>query len=331
LVGRNIYGFDLTELQARIYRPSRGRFVCMDAETGKLRWSTDRTGHVTALAADGKLYLVSDTGTLILAAVDATGYREQGRCHPLSGSRCWTAPSLANGRLFVRDQERAACLWVGDPQSAPAAADDRSVGAGVRFHFEWTRLLGREPEYPNDAPTMPELKRWFVACLSGVFAPAALAAVVVATVTPRPWRRGAGQATFWITAFVSGIVATPVLSTLRETFVCTWPASLYAAMALTLRAAERAGRPNASRHTRWQARGATLLFLAVVWGYYQLCKKVGLMTLWAFLPGFLPACLFAVPAAKSRWLALAFACDACGFAAYFWLSGLAIGWRSLLR
>jgi hypothetical protein len=73
-----------------------------------------------------------------------------------------------------------------------------------------------------------------------------------------------------------------------------------------------------------------VLFLAVVLGYYLLCKTVGLMTLWAFLPGFLPALLFAVPAAKFRRAPVAFACDACGFATYFWVSGLGIGWRTFI-
>jgi outer membrane protein assembly factor BamB len=329
-VGGFVYGFDLTELQARVYRPSRGRFVCLEAATGKLCWSTDRTGHATALAADGKLFLLNDTGTVILATASPEGYLESGRCRVLGGDHCWTPPSLSNGRLFLRDGERAACVWVGEPD-ALQLDNGRPAPAVVRWHFDWTRLLGREPEYPNDAPTVPELKRWFVACVAAVFFPAGVLAVSAAVVARSRWRRAAARAVFWPAAFALGIAATPVLNAALETFVCTWPASLYVALAVTLRASVRAERQRESRRARWQARGVTVLFLAVVLGYYQLCKAVGLMTLWAFLPGFLPALLFAVPAAKFRRAPLAFLCDVCGFALYFWVSGMSIGWRAYLR
>jgi outer membrane protein assembly factor BamB len=331
VVGGHVYGFDLAELQARIYRPSRGRFVCLDAATGKLCWSTDRTGHATALAADGKLFLLNDAGTLILASASPEGYAERGRCR-LLGGHCWTPPSLADGRLFVRDRERAACVYVGDPKTLRPGVV-RSAGAALRWRsrFDWIRLVGREPEYPNDAPAVAELKRWFLACAAGVFLPAAVLGALAAAVALRGWRWATASGTFWLTAFVLGIAATPVLSTRLESFVCTWPASLYAALAVTLRATVRAERRPDRRRARWEARGVILLFVGVVLGYYSLCKAVGLMTLWAFIPGFLPALVFAVPAAKVRWRPVALACDVCGFAAYFWVSGLGIGWRAYLH
>jgi outer membrane protein assembly factor BamB len=329
LVGGHVYGFDLAELQSRIYRPSRGRFVCLDAATGKLRWSTDRTGHATALAADGKLFLLNDTGTLLLAAASPEGYAEHGRCQIFSGL-CWTPPSLADGRLYLRDRERAVCVHVGDPKTLlPGAV--RAVAPLLRRRFDWTRLVGREPEYPNDAPAVEDLRRWFLACAGAVFLPAAVLALVAAAVARRGWRAAAASGVFWLTAFVLGVAATPVLSTRLGAFVCTWPASLYAAVAVTLRATVRAERRPDRRRARWQARGVIVLFVGVVLSYYRLCKAVGLMTLWAFLPGFLPALVFAVPAAMTRRRVVALVCDACGFAAYFWVSGLGIGWRAYFR
>ncbi len=74
-----------------------------------------------------------------------------------------------------------------------------------------------------------------------------------------------------------------------------------------------------------------LLFAAVAFGCYSLCKAVGLMTPQAFLAGLPVVCLFAVPAARLRRAPAALACDACGFAAYFRASGPGTGWRMLLR
>jgi outer membrane protein assembly factor BamB len=330
LVGGHVYGFDLAELQARPHRPSRGRFVCLEAATGKLCWSTDRTGHATVLAADGKLFLLNDTGTLLLADASADGYRELCRCRVLGGRPCWTPPTLAHGRLYLRDGERAVCIHVGEPKTlGPGARAPAS--AGVRSSFDWTWFVGREPEYPNDAPSPAELRRWFLACGLGVFLPARALAAAAGAVSPPGRRRRAAGAVFWPTAFVLGIAATPAASTALGTFVCTWPASLYAALAVTLRAGVRAERQPGVPDARWRARGVLLVFGAIAFGYYGLCKAVGLMTLWTFLAGLPVACLFAVPAARLRRAPAALACDACGFAAYFWLSGLGIGWRMLLR
>ncbi len=45
LVDDHIYGFDLRDLQAKEYRPSRGQFKCLDWKTGKTLWATEKTGH----------------------------------------------------------------------------------------------------------------------------------------------------------------------------------------------------------------------------------------------------------------------------------------------
>jgi hypothetical protein len=83
LVDETIYGFDLVEAQSRAHRPSRGSFRAIDWQTGAERWSngnpkirrstdfeTNKTqqivGHASVLAADGKLFLLSDLGDLIL-------------------------------------------------------------------------------------------------------------------------------------------------------------------------------------------------------------------------------------------------------------------------
>jgi hypothetical protein len=75
---------------------------------------------------------------------------------------------------------------------------------------------------------------------------------------------------------------------------------------------------------------ATLFFVLLCWGYYQLCLAVGYVMAWAFLAGFLPAAPAAVLAARGRrgWLCLL--AEAAGFSVYFWISGLVPAWKSAL-
>ncbi len=102
LYENHLYGFDLKQLQASKHRASRGTFKCLDWDTGKLRWSTDAVGHASVVAADGKLLMLSDTGTLILARADPGEYRELSRSQLFDDEMCWTPPTLWRGKLFVR-------------------------------------------------------------------------------------------------------------------------------------------------------------------------------------------------------------------------------------
>ena len=61
-----------------------------------------RTGDLGFLA-DGQLYVLSDSGELVLVAASPDSYKENGRFQAFEPSRCWTAPSLADGKLYLRN------------------------------------------------------------------------------------------------------------------------------------------------------------------------------------------------------------------------------------
>ncbi len=94
----HVYGFDDTTL------------VCLDFASGKVRWKERGFDQGSLLVADGKLILYGANGLLALAAADPDGYHEHGR-FPASHqtASCWSVPALADGRLYVRDQEKVAC------------------------------------------------------------------------------------------------------------------------------------------------------------------------------------------------------------------------------
>jgi outer membrane protein assembly factor BamB len=135
LVGGHVYGFDLKQAQASAHRPSRGVFRCLDWSTGQTCWSTEQVGHAAVLAADGKLFLLNDSGVLILARAQPSGYEELGRSQLFEDEVCWTPPTLWQGRLFVRSPSSLVCVYVGrrriSRRPRPALLMDLQDGAGA--------------------------------------------------------------------------------------------------------------------------------------------------------------------------------------------------------
>ena len=97
LVGDYIYGFDNAILK------------CIEARTGKEQWKHRGYGKGALIYADGHLVLLSDNGRLALAQATPDGFSEKAGVQVLDG-RSWTMPTLANGRVFVRDMRKIVCL-----------------------------------------------------------------------------------------------------------------------------------------------------------------------------------------------------------------------------
>lgn len=104
----HIYGFDNASLK------------CIVAATGEQKWVQRGYGKGSLIAADGLLYILSDQGELILAEATPEAFREKGKVKLLEG-KTWTAPVLAHGRLYLRDEDEMVVLDVRNP-AAPAAA-----------------------------------------------------------------------------------------------------------------------------------------------------------------------------------------------------------------
>jgi hypothetical protein len=54
------------------------------------------------ICADGKLIVLSENGDLVIADASPSGFHQVSRASVLKG-RCWVQPTLANGRLLVRN------------------------------------------------------------------------------------------------------------------------------------------------------------------------------------------------------------------------------------
>jgi len=99
-----------------------GELVCLDAATGRQLWEDKsitklRNGSSIHLYPCGEVtYLFTDEGNLISVQLTPQGYRELSRTHvlkpttPFNGPKmAWAPPSIANGHLFVRNDEEIIC------------------------------------------------------------------------------------------------------------------------------------------------------------------------------------------------------------------------------
>ncbi len=94
-----------------LYGTSDSALVCIDFKTGKTNWQNAGVGPGGIIAADGHLYLRGDNGTMALAAASPVQYDEKSRFDPPHRSKITTraAPVIADGKLYLRDQEALLC------------------------------------------------------------------------------------------------------------------------------------------------------------------------------------------------------------------------------
>ncbi|HKI04072.1 MAG TPA: PQQ-binding-like beta-propeller repeat protein [Thermoanaerobaculia bacterium] len=110
LVGGHLYGFD------------NATFKCLSVATGEQTWASRGLGKGSLLAADGNLLIVlSDQGTLLLVEATPGAYTERARFQAMEG-KAWTAPTLANGRLYLRDHDEIVALEMKAPGARGASA-----------------------------------------------------------------------------------------------------------------------------------------------------------------------------------------------------------------
>ena len=94
-----------------------GALICLDFKTGEVLWderSERRAPKGSIALADGRLYYRTEDGTLLLIEPSRKEYIERGRVEQpdRSSSPAWSHPVIANGKLYVRDQDLLFCYDV---------------------------------------------------------------------------------------------------------------------------------------------------------------------------------------------------------------------------
>lgn len=88
-----------------------GRLRCVSWKTGEVKWSQDRYGCAGVIGVDGKFLAMTEAGDLVAFEANAEKYVELGRLNVLGG-KVRAIPSLADGRLFARDETKLVCVTV---------------------------------------------------------------------------------------------------------------------------------------------------------------------------------------------------------------------------
>jgi outer membrane protein assembly factor BamB len=99
-----------------LYGTGSNALICQEYKTGKVMWEAREPGKGSICYADGRLYCRNEggKGTLFLVEANPQRYVEHGRFDQphRSSLNAWPHPIVANGKLYVRDQDVLLCYDV---------------------------------------------------------------------------------------------------------------------------------------------------------------------------------------------------------------------------
>lgn len=99
-----------------LYGEGSGKLTCTNFLTGEVAWSEPKVSKGSLTYADGHLYCRAEggKGTVVLVEANPKKFVEKGRFEQPDRSKlnAWAHPVVANGKLYVRDQELLLCYDV---------------------------------------------------------------------------------------------------------------------------------------------------------------------------------------------------------------------------
>jgi len=92
--------------------------TCVNAKTGARVWQEKRFGKGNLIAGDGKLYIATVDGELVIVRASPDRFEELSRAPLFAGGR--QAPALLDGRLYLRDSEEIICVDIRAAEQSPS-------------------------------------------------------------------------------------------------------------------------------------------------------------------------------------------------------------------
>lgn len=84
------------------YKGANQELRCVELQTGKVKWGQKGFGQGSIIAAGNRLIVLGDKGELSVVKANPEKFELLARSQVIGG-KCWTAPVLAGGRLYVRN------------------------------------------------------------------------------------------------------------------------------------------------------------------------------------------------------------------------------------
>jgi outer membrane protein assembly factor BamB len=101
-----------------LYGTTSQAMLAFDFGTGEVKWQDRALGAASLLLADDRLYLHGENGEVALVEPSPERYIEKGHFtpsnppeHANTKSKAWAYPVVADGRLYIRDEN---ALWCYD-------------------------------------------------------------------------------------------------------------------------------------------------------------------------------------------------------------------------
>jgi outer membrane protein assembly factor BamB len=82
----------------------KAALVCMDFATGALKWKDKSVNGGALVLDDGKLVILNELGELLIGDASPNGFKPLLRQQVLP-KRCWVQPTVANGRIYCRNND----------------------------------------------------------------------------------------------------------------------------------------------------------------------------------------------------------------------------------
>jgi outer membrane protein assembly factor BamB len=101
-------------LDGYLFGANGGQLACLEFSIGKVQWQSNKPGKGAIVFADNRFYYRNENGAVVLVEPNIKSYVEAGRFQQSdrSRNRAWAHPVVANGRLYIADQDVLLCYDV---------------------------------------------------------------------------------------------------------------------------------------------------------------------------------------------------------------------------
>ncbi|MDE2681054.1 MAG: PQQ-like beta-propeller repeat protein [Verrucomicrobiota bacterium] len=104
--------------------------VCINTQTGEEQWRGENYGHGQLLLAQGHLIIQCENGDLALTKATPESHQQIARLPALAG-KTWNNPALANGRLYVRNDQQMICYDIQPGSKAGSVTLNTNTGEAL--------------------------------------------------------------------------------------------------------------------------------------------------------------------------------------------------------